>query len=93
MRKWSGRDPQPPVISGRTPLVVPPTLPSHIECPKCGANPGFGCHTATGYIAGTHQARWRALGIVDRETQLSLLNDDYDFMRSHRRQLIGEKRT
>jgi len=87
--KWSGRIPQPPTILGLPPMVDPPTLPSHIECPRCGARPGYGCQTATGFTAATHRDRWEAVGIRDKETKLALLHADWEFVRECRRKLIA----
>lgn len=40
-------------------------LPLDVECARCGAGVGRGCHTGTGYAAKTHVARWRAVGISE----------------------------
>jgi hypothetical protein len=86
--KASQIEPRRPVFANRPPFVDPPTLPSHIECPKCGAAPGYGCHSPRGYVARGHRARWEAVGILDRETRVAFYQADYAFIVEHRKNLL-----
>jgi hypothetical protein len=88
--KYFQIEPRKPVLSNKPPLVDPPTLPSHIECPKCGAAPGYGCHSPSGYVARGHRERWEAVGILDLETRAALYQADYAFIVEHRRNLLRQ---